>query len=67
MAMYSWYDLSWKEQRAVLRLARRGSRHPDPKVARVAEEWARERLGEDNGKAGSLGEAIFGGLVLDVK
>jgi hypothetical protein len=65
VAIYSWYDLSWKEQRAVLHLARRGHRHPNPKVARVAEEWATERLGKDNGKAGSLGEAIFGGLLLD--
>jgi hypothetical protein len=42
MARRSWYDLSWKEQRTVLRLARRGNRHPDPNVARAAEEWARE-------------------------
>ena len=65
MAIYSWYDLSGKEQRAVLRLARQGRRHPDSKVARVAEEWAREKLGKDHGRAGALGGAIFGGLLGD--
>lgn len=65
MAIYSWYDLSWKEQRTVLRLARQGRRHPDSKVARVADDWAREKLGEDDGKAGGLSEAIFGGLLGD--
>ncbi|RBY94156.1 hypothetical protein DQ244_02010 [Blastococcus sp. TBT05-19] len=44
MGVYGWYDLSWKERRTVLRLARRGERHPDPRIARVAEEWARETL-----------------------
>jgi hypothetical protein len=65
VAIYSWYDLSWKEQRAVLRLARQGRRHPDSKIARVAEEWAREMLGKDNGQAGALATAIFGGLLGD--
>jgi hypothetical protein len=31
----------------------------------VAEEWAREKLGRDNGKAGALGTSIFGGLLAD--
>lgn len=65
MAIYSWYDLSSKEQRAVLRLARQGRRHPDSKVAAVAEEWAKEKLGKDNGKGGALATAIFGGLLGD--
>jgi hypothetical protein len=65
VAIYSWYDLSWKEQRAVLRHARQGRRHPDSKMARVAEEWAREKLGKDSGKAGALGRALFGGLFAD--
>lgn len=65
MAVYSWYDLSLKEQRAVLRLARRGVRHPDSEVARVADEWAVEKLRKDNGTGSALGEAIFGGLLGD--
>jgi hypothetical protein len=63
--IYSWYDLSLKEQREVLRLARRGRRHSDVKVAKVAEEWAKEKLGKDHGKSGALGEAILGGLFGD--
>ncbi len=54
VAIYSWYDLSWKEQRAVVRLARQGRQHPDTRVAKVAEEWAREKLGIDQGKSGAL-------------
>ena len=61
-AVYSWHDLSWKEQRTVLRLAKQGQQHPDPRVAKVAEEWAREKLGLESGAAGSLAEAIFGTL-----
>jgi hypothetical protein len=63
VAVYSWYDLTWKEQRTVLRLARRGSRHPDPQIARVAKEWAREKLGQDSQLAGSLAQVFFGALL----
>ncbi len=65
MAIYSWHDLPWKEQRAVLRLARQGRRHPDAKVAGVAEDWAREKLGREDGNAGALSMAAFGALLLD--
>jgi hypothetical protein len=65
MPIYSWYDLSWQEQRTVLRLAREGRRHPDPRVAKVAEEWARERLGLDDRQAGAIGSIIFGALFGD--
>src|SRR3954463_777451 len=41
MAIFSWYDLSWKVQRDVVRPARRGRRHSDAKVAGVAGEWAK--------------------------
>ena len=58
--IYNWYDLPGEEQRSVLRLARRGLRHPDSRVARLAEDWAREMLGKVDGKPGALGEAIFG-------
>jgi hypothetical protein len=57
VAIYSWYDLAWKEQRTVLRLARQGRRHPDSKMVRVAEEWAMEKLGKYHGKAGALARA----------
>lgn len=39
-----WYGLSWAEKRQVLRLARKGRRHPDPEIAMAAEQWARETL-----------------------
>jgi hypothetical protein len=65
MVIYSWYDLPREEQRTVLRLARKGQRHPDPKIARVAEEWAREKLGLDSGKGGSIATIIIGGLLGD--
>jgi hypothetical protein len=38
----TWVGLSWSEQRAVLRAARRGLTHPDPAVAKAARDWARE-------------------------
>jgi hypothetical protein len=63
--IYSWYDLSWEEQRTVLRLARAGRRHPDPRVAKVAEEWAREKIGVDDRHAGAIASIIFGALLGD--
>lgn len=44
LGIYSWYDLSWREQREVVRLARQGLQHPDRRAARVAQEWAQETL-----------------------
>ena len=64
MAIYSWHDLSWKEQRAVVQLARQGRRHPDRRVATVAEEWAKEKLGR-TARGGSIGEIIVGALLGD--
>jgi hypothetical protein len=63
--IYCWYDLSWKEQRTVLRLAREGRRHPDPNVAKVAEEWAREKLGLDSRQGGAIASIVFGALLGD--
>jgi hypothetical protein len=40
----TWVGLSWSEQRAVLRAARRGESHPDPAIAKAAREWARDVL-----------------------
>jgi hypothetical protein len=54
--VYSWYDLPSKEQRAVLRLARRGREHPDRKVAGFAREWAEDTLRND----GSIFSIVFG-------
>ena len=65
MALYSWYDLSRQDQRTVVRLARRGQRHPDPQVARVADEWAREMLGRDDRSGGSIATIIVGALLGD--
>ena len=65
MAIYSWHDLSWSEQRTVLRLARQGRRHPDRKVAAAAEQWAKEKLGRDGGVGGSIGGIIVGLLFGD--
>jgi hypothetical protein len=59
MAIYSWYDLSWKDRRTVVRLARKGHRHPDPRVARVAEQWAKETLGTDGQDRGGLVSTVF--------
>ncbi|RBY96073.1 hypothetical protein DQ237_09255 [Blastococcus sp. TF02-8] len=59
MSIYGWYDLTWKEQRRVLRLARRGERHPDPCTARVAEEWVREKL--EPGAFWTVIATLFGG------
>jgi hypothetical protein len=59
VAIYSWYDLSWRERRAVVRLARTGRRHPDATVARVAEEWARETLGTDGNDRGGIGSMLL--------
>lgn len=38
----TWVGLRWSEQRAVLRVARRGEAHPDPAIAKAARDWARE-------------------------
>ena len=65
MALYSWYDLSWREQCTVVRLARQGRKHPDAEVARVADEWAREKLGLDSAGRGSIGQMILGALLGD--
>jgi hypothetical protein len=65
MAIYSWYDLSWKERRTVVRLARKGRRHPDPAVARVAEEWAKEQLGQDGNDRGGIGSVVVRTLLGD--
>ena len=40
----TWVGLSWSEQRAVLRAARRGETHPDPAIAKAARDWARQVL-----------------------
>jgi len=63
MAVYSWYDLSGREQRAVLRLARKGLMHPDPKVARLARDWAAETLNE-NGSIFTILVGILVGFIL---
>jgi len=65
MAIYSWYDLSWKDRRTVVRLARKGRRHPDPAVARVAEEWAKETLGTDGKDRGGVGSMVIRTLLGD--
>lgn len=36
----TWAGLSWSEQRAVLRAARRGEMHSDPAIAKAARDWA---------------------------
>ena len=59
MAVHSWYDLSWKERRAVVRLARQGQRHPDTRVASVAEKWAAEVLGRDGNDRGGLFSVVL--------
>jgi hypothetical protein len=40
----SWYQLSWNQRRQVLKHAGRGERHPDKRIADIAERWARYRL-----------------------
>ena len=65
MGPHNWYELSRQKQRDVVRLAGRGSRHPDPRVARVADEWAREKLGQGAHQSGSLAQVVFGALLGD--
>ena len=60
MTLYSWYDLPWRERRRVVRLAKRGQRHPDPVVARLADEWSKEVLGDGPGVAGGVVIALIG-------
>ena len=59
-AVYSWYDLPSREQRAVLRLSRRGREHPDAKVARLAREWAEEPLRNDGSVLSIIFETVVG-------
>ena len=40
----TWAGLSWSQQRAVLKAARRGEHHPDPVLADAARRWATEVL-----------------------
>ena len=40
----TWAGLSWSEQRAVLRAARRGEMHVDPAITKAARDCAREVL-----------------------
>jgi hypothetical protein len=54
----TWYGLSWSEQRAVLRAARRRRSHPDPAVALAARVWAREVLAPTTASK-SLGSAVL--------
>jgi hypothetical protein len=52
--IYSWDDVPAKEQRQVLRRARRGLRHPDRTIARVAEAWAQDTLARGSAVAALL-------------
>ena len=40
----SWHGLSWREQRQVLRAARRGEAHHNDAIADAARRWAAEVL-----------------------
>lgn len=44
-ARQAWKTLTTSERTEVLRLAKAGQTHPDPDVARVANEWATEFVG----------------------
>ena len=59
--VHNWYELSWAEQRKVVELARQGRRHPDARIARVADAWAREKTGQ----GGSLAQLVVGVLLGD--
>ena len=63
--VHNWYELSWRQQRAVVRLARQGQRHPDARIARVADDWAWERSGRHPAHGGWLAQLIVGALLGD--
>ena len=54
----SWYQLSWKERRRVLKLAGQGRQHPDRRIAAVAERWARHRMRPWRERRGSYRFAV---------
>ena len=54
----TWEGLRWSEQRAVLRAARRGDRHPDPAIAKAARDWAHAVLAPRTRSRGLL-EALL--------
>lgn len=61
----SWKELPRQSRRDVQRLAKKGQRHPDPRTAQVAFEWALPRTSSRDGVLASLGidvvfEALFG-------
>lgn len=60
----TWHGLSGKEQREVLRAARRRQEHPKPEVADAAYRWAQEVVrpgqGTRNGIIGVLIAVIDG-------
>jgi hypothetical protein len=67
--IYTWDDVPAKEQRRVLRLARQGSRHPDRKIAGVAQEWAEDTLQRESTTVSLLLSLVSGadaGFVVDV-
>jgi hypothetical protein len=62
MAFYSWDDLPWSEKRTVTSLARKGFRHPNPRIDKIAKEWAQDTLERNPGVIGWIAGSIVGFL-----
>ena len=65
-ARQAWKRLTTSDRTEVLRLAKAGQTHPDPDVARVANEWATEFVGAGwwNRVPGWLLPLLAGGLAV---
>lgn len=70
----SWMQLSWSQRREILRYARGGRRHPDERLAGIANAWAVDRLARRDASEhlrvglvpavlGLLGEGVVGGYL----
>lgn len=67
-ALDSWRRLSWRQRREIVKLARGGRAHPDPRIARIAHDWALAVAPprDDAAKWRELSAGALFGLLLDI-
>lgn len=67
-ATEDWRRLGWRTRREVIALARQGTAHPDPRIARIARRWAEVVVDDDtrHGRRVNVGAAVAFGILIDV-
>jgi len=62
-----WDALPWRDRRKVERLARKGQRHPNPRISRAAHGWALSVLAStDSQRKGEAAGTFLFGILIDL-